>query len=93
MTATARIEVDRRDDALRAPNAAERYSRSRGASEIGVKGADSGAILLWVLRNGRPTPVAERLGLDDGAHTEIVTGALNAGDELVVDEKIDVRPD
>ena len=93
MTATARIEVDRRDDALRAPNAAVRYSRSRGASEIGVKGAESGATLLWVLRNGRPTPVAARLGLDDGAHTEIVTGALNAGDELIIDEKIDARPD
>jgi HlyD family secretion protein len=93
MTATARIEVDRRDDALRAPNAAVRYSRSRGASEIGVKGAESGATLLWVLRNGRPTPVAARLGLDDGTHTEIVTGALNAGDELIIDEKIDARRD
>jgi HlyD family secretion protein len=86
-TATARIVIDRRDDVLRAPNEALRYSRSRGASQIGARGAGSGVTSLWVLRKGKPTPVPVRLGLDDGAHTEIVEGDFEPEDEFIVGEK------
>jgi HlyD family secretion protein len=85
-TATARIVVDERVNVLRAPNEALHYSRSRNASRIAVKLGRSNIMSLWVLRKGKPTPVPVRLGLDDGAHTEIVESDFEPGDELIVGE-------
>ncbi len=39
---------------------------------------------LWVLREGEPAPVEVRLGLSDGASTELIGGGLAEGDEVVV---------
>lgn len=86
-TATVRIIVDQRVNTLRAPNEALRYSRSRNASQVGATVEGSDSMSLWVLRKGKPTPVPMRLGLDDGAFTEIVESDFEPGDELIVGEK------
>ncbi|MEF3366814.1 HAD-IC family P-type ATPase [Methylocystis sp. 9N] len=79
MTATARIEIDRRDDALRAPSAALRYAPAGAAAEQGAR--------VFVLRGGRPRAVAVELGADAGDFTEIVAGDLQPGDALIIGEK------
>jgi HlyD family secretion protein len=45
-------------------------------------GAGSGVV--WVLRNGKPTPIPVRVGASDGSYTEINTTALKVGDQLIV---------
>jgi HlyD family secretion protein len=85
--ASARIIIDERLDALRAPNEALLYSRSRNASQAVGKSERADAASLWVLRSGTPTPIPVRLGLDDGAYTEIVEGDIRPGDELIIGEK------
>jgi HlyD family secretion protein len=44
---------------------------------------------LWVLRNGKLTPIRVHVGLDDGALVEVSGDELKAGDEVVVNA---VRP-
>ena len=89
MTATIRILVDRRDDVLRAPNQALRYSPrelavTNGAGSPGT--SPDGSSQLWILRDGKPAAITVQLGLDDGAYTEIIAGDVQSGDELIIGE-------
>ena len=81
MIATIRIVVDRRDDVIRAPNQALRYSPRDLAVPNGSgspRTPPDGSSQLWILRDGKPTAITVQLGLDDGANTEIVEGDLRA---------------
>jgi HlyD family secretion protein len=84
MTASTRIVVDWRDDVLRVPNAALRY---RPSGQSGRRAPDRAQV--WVLRDGVPTAVAVVAGLDDDRFTEIVSGDLKPGDEVVTAEQSD----
>jgi HlyD family secretion protein len=44
---------------------------------------------LWVLRDGKLTPIRVRIGLDDGTLVEVTSDELKVGDEVVVNA---VRP-
>jgi HlyD family secretion protein len=95
MTASVRIVVDERKDALRVPSQALRYrpsggggpagptqaSGQAGAAETGISGR------IWLVRNGRPEAVTVATGLDDGTFTEILAGAVKPGDSVVVAEQ------
>jgi len=88
MTATTRIVVDERADALRAPDAALRYAQSATAALQGGPTPDlAGGAKLWVMREGAPRLVVVTPGLDDDSFTEIVKGDLEEGDEVVVGEE------
>jgi heavy metal translocating P-type ATPase/RND family efflux transporter MFP subunit len=80
MALTIRIVVDRRDDVLRAPSQALRYS----PRDLAIPNSSP---RLWILRDGKPTAITVQLGLDDGAYTEIMKGDLQAGDELIIGER------
>jgi HlyD family secretion protein len=88
LTASTRIVVDQRSDVLRVPNQALRYN-PRGAAGAGVPDASgptgsAETAHLWVLRDGKPVPVAVVAGLDDDSFTEIVKGELQPGDQVIV---------
>ncbi|WOJ91849.1 efflux RND transporter periplasmic adaptor subunit (plasmid) [Methylocapsa polymorpha] len=95
MMATVRIVTERRDDVLRAPNQALRYSPGNPA--VASDGADPRTSpdgpRLWILRDGKPTALLVELGLDDGVYTEIVKGGLQPGDEVIVGEGARFRQD
>jgi tellurite resistance protein TerC len=74
------IEVDRREDVLRAPKRALDYSERT----TGERDAPPGWTQVWVLRDDEPVRVAIRLGLDGGAYAEIVEGDLRPGDRLIL---------
>ena len=89
MTATIKIVVDRRDDVLRVPDQALRYSPAGHAAPSGSSGARTplaGWPQVWTLREGRPTAVPVQLGLQDDTYTEIVKGDLKPGDDLIISE-------
>ena len=92
MTATTRIIVDQRDDVLRVPDQAFRYSPgglaavSRGSTRPSPVPDGSGGLMLWILRDGEPHSIGVVPGLDDDTYTEIVKGDLQPGDEVVVAE-------
>ena len=82
MTAATRLVIDQRSDVIRVPNQALRYAPG------GLAGArDADVAQVWVLRGGRPAPVAVVPGLEDDSFTEIVSGELKAGDQVITAEQ------
>jgi HlyD family secretion protein len=78
MTASARIVIDERSDVIRVPNQALRYA----PAILGEEKPPSGA-RIWLLRDGRPTAVPVAPGLDDDSFTEIVSGDVKPGDQVI----------
>ena len=90
MTANVRIVVDGRENVLTVPNAALRF-RPPGAGEPQPAarrepGTHSASVAgrLWVPAPGGPKPLELRLGLSDGTRTEVLSGALEEGAEVIV---------
>jgi HlyD family secretion protein len=47
---------------------------------------------IYVLRSGRPEPVSIKSGLSDGTVSEVVSGEINEGDQVVVDATVAGKP-
>jgi HlyD family secretion protein len=82
MTATCRLVVDERNDVIRVPNQALRYMPGGLA---GARSRDQAQV--WVEREQGPVAVPVVAGLQDDAFTEIVSGELKAGDQVIVAER------
>ena len=94
MTAATRIVVQSRAQVLRVPNQALRYIPSGTARASAERPAASGKrapeqAQVFVLRDGQAVPVPVKPGLDDENFTEIVEGALQPGDRVIVSEQGD----
>ena len=97
MTANVTFVWSEKDDVLKVPNAALRFrppntSASGGGGGGGGGGAGGGgkpkddtSQTVWVLENGAPRAAHVKTGLSDGTTTEIVSGDLKQGDEVIVD--------
>jgi HlyD family secretion protein len=87
MTANVSITIETRPDVLRIPNAALRFKPAdvkviseKTAGKQGMKGTK-----IWIMENGKLKPVKVTVGLSDGNYTEIITGELKAGQEIITD--------
>lgn len=78
MTASTQIVTDQRADVLRVPDQALRYTPA---------GVAPGAARIWLLRDGNPVAVPLVLGLDDDSFTEVVSGEVKAGDQVITAEQ------
>ena len=86
MTANVRFVINHKRDVLRISNAALRYKPSRDEAQIsGVNQAPQGT-QLYRLKNQAQQPVQVTTGVTDGHMTEIVSGDLNVGDEIIVSD-------
>lgn len=97
MTATADIVVTTVDAALLVPNAALRYTPPQESGEgflffpapnmgaVTSAERSGGARTIWVLRGTAPTAVDIEVGVTDGQYTEVLSGDLKEGDEVVTD--------
>jgi HlyD family secretion protein len=93
MTATVSVEIARRDDVMRVPNAALRFTPT--ATTITALGLDPSALTnvhtksdsatgrIWVRENSTVRPIAVQLGLSDGQTTEVVSSDVAPGSEVV----------
>jgi len=82
MTAASRIIVAQRNDVIRVPNQALRYTPGR------VAGAnESGQAQVWVLRNGHPISIPVVVGLEDDGFTEISGGNIRPDDQVITGEQ------
>ncbi len=90
MTANTRIITAERNNVLRVPASAVRFSPTGIRQPAG--GETAGAVKpptedrVWVLRNGQPQPVPVKKGLSDGTYVEIVSGDLKPDDQVIVNE-------
>jgi HlyD family secretion protein len=91
MTANVNILVAKHDDVLKVPNAALRFRppEQAAAAKSGKKGlahhAASGSQTVWVLDRSKdkPRPVQIQTGLSDGTYTEVTSGDLKPGDQVI----------
>jgi HlyD family secretion protein len=81
LTAGTRIVVDQRENAVRVPNQALRYTPT-GSSPVRPE-----QTRVWVLRDGQPVLVQVTTGLDDERYAEILRGEVTAGDQVIVGEQ------
>lgn len=94
MTAHVRITTQRRENALRVPNAALRFRPVQAApTDQGVQSPPSpqgrgrkapGATVYKPGSDGEPVAVALRTGITNGNFTEVAEGDLKPGDALIV---------
>ncbi len=91
MTATVRIVTDHRDNVVRVPDQALRYTpggfAGRGAGSSAPAGKVDDSNRVWVLRGGRPTAIPIVVGLNDDSYAEVLRGAVGAGDEVITSEQ------
>jgi HlyD family secretion protein len=86
MTASVNIIVDSRAEALKVPRAALRFVPAAVGDVKAVAAPQPpGNDTVWRLRSGsRPEAVPIRTGISDGVFTEVVEGALQPGEEIIV---------
>ncbi len=90
MTANVKILVNHRSNVLKIPNAALRFhpAAETVASAAGAKAASKGGkpeLAVWILdANSKAQRVAITTGESDGTYTEILTGTLKDGDNVIV---------
>lgn len=89
MTATAEIEAANVKDALLVPNAALRFVPSddvkAGAPPVppALNGINAGRV--WIMEGKKLVPHDIRLGATDGHASQVLTGDLKAGEDVVTD--------
>ncbi|MBI5099100.1 MAG: efflux RND transporter periplasmic adaptor subunit [Nitrospirae bacterium] len=85
MTANVSIVLIGKKDILKIPNAALRFSpaaKDKGRTQGQQKGKGLG---VWVLENGKAKRVPVKTGISDGNYTELVSGGISEGQELIVE--------
>ena len=88
MTATVGIVTERRASVLRVPDQALRFMPGGlHLANARAQGNGRGRSQVWILRDSKPVPVPIEIGLDDDTNTEVVSGDLRAGDEVIIGER------
>jgi len=99
MTANVSVIITTKHDVIRITNAAMRFRLSDRPAGPGANpggGASAGAKTgagasekkgpsVWVLEKEKPKRVSIVPGISDGSHTEIVSGDLKEGDQVIVE--------
>ena len=94
MTANVSIITAEKNDVLAVPNAALRFrppgkaNATKKAPEIKSssegKGPERKGPVVWRLENNKPQRVSITVGISDGSNTEVASGEIKAGDEVIV---------
>lgn len=88
MTANVSIVLQNKKDAIKIPNAALRFT-----PEAEDKGRTQGrqrekGLGVWGLENGKAKRMPVKTGISDGSYTELVSGGISEGQELIVDSLV-----
>ena len=92
MTAYVSITLSEKSDVLRVSNTALRYhppvTDAQKTGKPQRKRGEAANRKLYALRDGKPVAVPVELGITDNRYTEIVSGAIRAGDQVVVGDAL-----
>jgi len=89
MTANLKVEVEKRSQAVRIPNAALRFrptTATLAAFHQAAPATDTGTASearVWTYANGTLMPLVVRTGISDGMNTELVAGEVQPGTDVV----------
>ena len=77
----------RRADGSESAHASHPDSPSPAPAESAWRPQASRQAQVWVVRKGKPTPIAITVGLDDDTVTEVIAGDLRSGESVIVGEQ------
>ncbi|MCL4491074.1 MAG: efflux RND transporter periplasmic adaptor subunit [Nitrospirae bacterium] len=83
MTANISIIVSSKKDVLRIPNTALRFRLSGGRKSMTEQKEKGRGV--WVLENKKPEKIKIETGISDGNYTELLSGKVGEGQELLVE--------
>ncbi len=86
MTAEVKIVISTKKDVLKIPTAALRFIPPKSLDASTDRDEN-----VWILRQGKLSPVAVKTGISDDFHTEVLSGPLSEGDEIVVEYTVSGR--
>jgi HlyD family secretion protein len=81
MTANVSIIISTKKDVLKIPNAALRFK----PSEKGPAAPEKKGPGVWILEKDKPKRIPISPGISDGNYTELATGKISEGQELIVE--------
>jgi HlyD family secretion protein len=84
MTANVSVIVSSKKDVLRVANMALRFRPSEKREMMKQKEREKGSG-VWVLENRKPKRLAITTGISDGIYTELLSGEISEGQELLVE--------
>lgn len=84
MTANVSIVLQNKKDILRIPNAALRFSPD-GKDKGRTQGQKEKGPGVWALEAGNAKRIPIKTGISDGSYTELVSGEVSEGQELIVE--------
>jgi HlyD family secretion protein len=87
MTANVSIIISVKKDVLKIPNAALRFK----LSEKTKAPAQQKGSAVWILEQGNPKRVPITTGISDGSYTELVSGDIKEGQEMIVESLVKAK--
>jgi len=87
MTANVSIIVSTKKDVLKIPNPALRFKPAEKSKAV----AQQKGSAVWILEQDKPKRVPISTGISDGNYTELVSGEIKEGQELIVESLIKAK--
>jgi len=81
MTANVSIIISLKKDVLKIPNAALRFK----PVERSKTSAQQKGVGVWILEQEKPKRIPVSIGISDGSYTELVSGKISEGQEVIVE--------
>lgn len=85
MTANVSVIVAEKKDVLKIPNAALRFKPYEKAKAGTAKGGTEKGPGVWIIEKEKPKRVPVSVGISDGSHTELVSGVIREGQDVIVE--------
>lgn len=83
-----RNEIHDKISGILTPEQKKRYEEMASEARAARAGGGGGSGRVWILGgDGSPRPVSVRLGLFDGSMTEILSGDIKEGSEVIVGQQ------
>ena len=80
-----RAEIREKVSGILTPDQKKRYDEMAAEAQAARSGGSGGSGRIWVTdEDGKPKAISVRLGLTDGSMTEIVSGEIKEGSEVIV---------
>ncbi|MEK6643698.1 MAG: efflux RND transporter periplasmic adaptor subunit [Planctomycetota bacterium] len=98
MTANITFEVGKAEAVVRIPNAALRFTPFPPDPMQAMQGRRGPKVpQVWVLEKGEPKPVDVKVGMSDGANTQLVSGEIKESTPVIVERswkgRMNQKPD
>ncbi|MBF0540769.1 MAG: efflux RND transporter periplasmic adaptor subunit [Nitrospirae bacterium] len=91
MTANIAILTSKVENILKIPNAALRFSPAREKDKSSPSVARFKGKGVWIIDNNKPKRISVKTGINDNSFTEILSGELKEGQDLIVESLIEQK--